>query len=85
MVWVCNPSFLLIRCVSLRTSADMSKPVYRHLAEQQWRTNGALDLLVMFRHLFFNSGRLNIEKCADGTRVSDERCPGFSSFDTPIF
>ena len=26
--------------------ADMSKPVYRHMLEQRWREEGALDLLV---------------------------------------
>ncbi len=26
--------------------ADMSKPIYRHLAEQKWREEGDLDLLV---------------------------------------
>lgn len=30
--------------------ADMSKPVYRHLAEQKWRNEGDLDLLVRRPH-----------------------------------
>ena len=32
--------------------ADMSKPVYRHLAEQKWRNDGDLDLLVRRRPPF---------------------------------
>jgi hypothetical protein len=29
-------------------AGDMSKAVYRHLAEQKWRNEGDLDLLVSF-------------------------------------
>ena len=27
-------------------TADLTKPIYKHLVEQRWREEGALDLLV---------------------------------------
>src|SRR6266404_3346461 len=55
MEWVCTPTrihFGLTDATPL--SADMSQKVYRHLIEQRWRNEGALDLLVCCLRLTFS-------------------------------
>ena len=49
----------------------MNKTVYRHLLEQRWREEGALDLLVSGLIIFLCSTNLLI---ADGAYSSDECC-----------
>lgn len=50
----------------------MSKPVYRHLAEQKWRTEGGLDLVVCTLPLATKYGS-NVSSRPDGAYTPDER------------
>jgi large subunit ribosomal protein L35 len=53
-------------CIAL---ADMTRPVHRHLLEQRWREEGALDLLVGV--LMHNAYFLRSSRTLDGTYTSD--------------
>lgn len=46
------PEFLSVSSMTLLL-ADMTKPVYRHLAEKKWRDDGDLDLLVRRHPLYY--------------------------------
>jgi hypothetical protein len=49
MEWVCVPIQLYWDLIDeVLVAADMSQKVYRHLIEQRWRSEGALDLLVRY-------------------------------------
>lgn len=57
---------------SVYFTADMSKPVYRHLVEQRWREEGDLDLLVRSpRFIEILHAEYRRE---DGTYPPNERC-----------
>jgi len=46
MGWVCIVIISFSKIYLTDTLADMNQTVYRHLVEQRWRNEGALDLLV---------------------------------------
>jgi hypothetical protein len=70
MEWVCVSLQLYRDFVDgISGAADMSQKVYRHLIEQRWRNEGALDLLVATRFL---SVVISVNQITiDGTSLPD--------------
>jgi large subunit ribosomal protein L35 len=60
------PNFL--QSILIPPLADMSKPVYRHLAEQKWRNEGDLDLLVGISFLAFALSPLTLPRWKGSTK-----------------
>lgn len=55
-----------------RWQVPFQRPVYRHLAEQKWRMDGTLDLLVRVLFGLFSEF---INAFPDGATISNEYCP----------
>ena len=79
----CRATFLTLSVFDI--SGDMTKPVYRHLAEQRWRNMGDLDLLVCLRPFVFLDFSIWPHGVIDGTYTPNECSSGSSPFFTSLF
>lgn len=79
--WVNDPA---TRSAFEKGEGDLSKPVFRHLAERRWRSKGALAVLVSLLSLTYFARFLpNLFGETDAKNHSNERYPRFTSNHNP--